>query len=82
MPSATRLSTTGRDYHRPNFSTRHLLKDVLLVLQEAAARGLATDALTGLPPILERCIANGLGDLDYSALYDVVNPPGSGSPPP
>ena len=71
-----------RDYHRPNFSTRHLLKDVLLVLHEATARGLGTDALTGLPLILERGIANGLGDLDYSALYDVVNPPGSGTPDP
>ena len=70
-----------RDYHRPNFSTRHLLKDVLLVLKEAAARGLATEALTGLPLLLEHGIANGLGDLDYSALYDVVNPPGPDSPP-
>jgi 3-hydroxyisobutyrate dehydrogenase len=68
------------DYHHPNFSIRHLLKDVLLFSQEAAARGLAVEALEGMPRILDRAIARGLGDLDYSALFDVVNPPEPGSP--
>jgi 3-hydroxyisobutyrate dehydrogenase len=66
-----------RDYHYPNFSTRHLLKDVRLVCQEAAAQGLTTDALEGLPVILERAIEHGLGDLDYSALFEIVNPAGA-----
>jgi 3-hydroxyisobutyrate dehydrogenase len=69
-----------RDYRHPNFSSRHLLKDVMLFSREAAARGLTVDALDALPQILERAIANGLGDLDYSALFDIVNPPESGSP--
>ena len=69
-----------RDYHRPNFSTRHLLKDVKLLCQEAAARGLATDAVEGLPQMLERAVEQGLGDLDYSALFDLVNPPDPRSP--
>jgi 3-hydroxyisobutyrate dehydrogenase len=69
-----------RDYHHPNFSTRHLLKDLMLFLHEAAASGLSTEGVNGLPLILERAIASGLGDLDYSALFDVVNPPDSGSP--
>ena len=64
-----------RDYHSPNFSTRHLLKDVLLVLHEASGRGLTTEGVNGLPLILERAVERGLGDLDYSALFDVVNPP-------
>ena len=63
-----------RDYHRPNFSTRHLLKDVRLVLNQAAALGLSTKALDGLPVLLEEAIARGLGDLDYSALFEVVSP--------
>jgi 3-hydroxyisobutyrate dehydrogenase len=63
-----------RDYHHPNFSTRHLLKDVLLFCREAAARGLTVDALEGLPRILDRAIAKGLGELDYSALFEVINP--------
>lgn len=68
-----------RDYHHPNFSTRHLLKDVRLFCQEAASRGLTTDALEGLPLLLERAITQGLGDLDYSALFELVNPPTRGS---
>jgi 3-hydroxyisobutyrate dehydrogenase len=68
-----------RDYHRPNFSTRHLLKDVRLCCREAALRGLATDSLEGLPLMLARAIEQGLGDQDYSALFEIVNPPDRGS---
>jgi 3-hydroxyisobutyrate dehydrogenase len=67
-----------RDYHHPNFSSRHLLKDVRLVCREAAARGLTTDTLEGLPSLLEQTIEKGLGDLDYSALFEVINPPDAG----
>jgi 3-hydroxyisobutyrate dehydrogenase len=63
-----------RDYHHPNFSTRHLLKDVGLFVQEAADRGLATSSLEGLPSLLESAIARGFGDLDYSAMYEALNP--------
>jgi 3-hydroxyisobutyrate dehydrogenase len=63
-----------RDYHQPNFSTRHLLKDVLLCLNEAADCGLATNTLEGLRSILEGTIAQGLGELDYSALYERISP--------
>ncbi|HKY72679.1 MAG TPA: NAD(P)-dependent oxidoreductase [Nitrospira sp.] len=70
-----------RDYHQPNFSTRHLLKDVRLFLQDAAARGLATEGLEGLSLLLERVIAKGFGDADYSALFEAVNPPDAGGPP-
>jgi 3-hydroxyisobutyrate dehydrogenase len=70
-----------RDYHQPNFSTRHLLKDVRLFLQEAAARGLSTEGLEGLSLLLERAIAKGFGDADYSALFEAVNPPEVGGPP-
>ncbi|HKT34052.1 MAG TPA: NAD(P)-dependent oxidoreductase [Nitrospira sp.] len=71
-----------RDYHHPNFSTRHLLKDVRLVYREAAARGLTTDALNGLSVILERAIEQGLGDLDYSALFEIITPADPRSPLP
>lgn len=63
-----------RDYHQPNFSTRHLLKDVLLCINEAAGCGLATNTLEGLRSILEGTIAQGLGELDYSALYERMSP--------
>jgi 3-hydroxyisobutyrate dehydrogenase len=64
-----------RDYHNPNFSTRHLLKDVRLILDAAETRGLSTSGLAGVVPLLSRTIDEGLGDLDYSAIYDAVNPP-------
>jgi 3-hydroxyisobutyrate dehydrogenase len=70
-----------RDYHHPNFSTRHLLKDVRLFVEEAAARGVATHTLEGLASVLEAAIARGLGEVDYSALYDLLDPPASGLPP-
>jgi len=50
-----------------------------LCCREATARGLTTDALNGLPVLLERAITQGLGDLDYSALFELVNPPTHGS---
>ena len=64
-----------RDYHNPNFSTRHLLKDVRLILDEAKTSGLLASGLAGLVPLLSRAIDQGLGDLDYSALYEAVDPP-------
>jgi 3-hydroxyisobutyrate dehydrogenase len=67
-----------RDYHQPNFSTRHLLKDVTLCSEEAAGCGLTTSGLDGIRRILEEAIAQGRGELDYSALYDVLNPPPHG----
>jgi 3-hydroxyisobutyrate dehydrogenase len=63
-----------RDYQQPNFSTRHLLKDVELFLREASGYALTTSSLEGIRPVLERTIAQGLGDSDYSAIFEVVNP--------
>ena len=51
-----------RDYQNPNFSTRHLLKDVELFLKEASGYALTTSGLEGIRPVLERTIAQGLGD--------------------
>lgn len=63
-----------RDYHQPNFSTRHLLKDVELVSQEAASCGLATNGLEGVRTLLENSVAQGLAEVDYSAVYERINP--------
>jgi 3-hydroxyisobutyrate dehydrogenase len=63
-----------RDYHNPNFSTRHLLKDVELFLAEATKQQLVVSSLEGIAPILRKTIEHGLGEVDYSALYDIVNP--------
>ena len=63
-----------RDYQHPNFSIRHLLKDVELFLKEASGYELTTSSLEGIRPVLQRTIAQGLGEADYSAIFEVVNP--------
>jgi 3-hydroxyisobutyrate dehydrogenase len=65
-----------RDFSAPNFPTRHLLKDVRLVLDEGRAAGLSTAALEGVREIVEMAIARGLGDADYSSIYEAVDPAG------
>lgn len=67
-----RLAT--RQYDRPNFSTRHLLKDVDLFLAAAEQAQLSTDGLQGVRTLLKDTIAHGLGEVDYSALYERVDP--------
>ncbi len=68
----SRLS--ARHYDHPNFSTRHLLKDVELALNAAEAAHLATDGLQGIRSLLTDAMAQGLGNADYSALYEKVDP--------
>jgi 3-hydroxyisobutyrate dehydrogenase len=63
-----------RDYQHPNFSTHHLLKDVELFIREASGYAMTTSSLEGIKPVLERTIAQGHGDSDYSAIFEVVNP--------
>lgn len=64
----------SRDYQHPNFSTRHLMKDVELFLKEAAGYGLTTSTAEGIRPVLEQTIALELGEADYSAIFEIVNP--------
>jgi len=63
-----------RDYANPNFSTRHLLKDVDLFLKEAKALRLDTSGLEGVRPLLTKTIDRGMADVDYSAMFQAVNP--------
>jgi 3-hydroxyisobutyrate dehydrogenase len=63
-----------QDYTNPNFSSRHMLKDVELFLKEAETLGLNTSSLEGVPPLLKKAIAQGLGDGDYSAIFTAINP--------
>ncbi|MBI4000268.1 MAG: NAD(P)-dependent oxidoreductase [Nitrospira defluvii] len=63
-----------RNYDNPNFSTRHLLKDVELVLNAAETTHLATGGLQGIRSLLTETIAQGLGAVDYSAIYEVIDP--------
>jgi 3-hydroxyisobutyrate dehydrogenase len=63
-----------RDYQHPNFPTRHLLKDMELFIREASGYALTTSSLEGIRPLLKRTIEQGLGDSDYSAIFEIINP--------
>jgi 3-hydroxyisobutyrate dehydrogenase len=57
-----------RDFTRPNFPTKHLLKDLRLFLTESQDLPLDTQSIAAVASVLERAIALGLADSDYSAL--------------
>ena len=63
-----------RNYDHPNFSTRHLLKDVELFLSAARKRQLCAAGLLGVRDLLKESVAHGYGDVDYSAMYEEVSP--------
>jgi len=63
-----------RNYEQPNFSVRHLLKDVDLILRETETRRLASGGLQGVRSLLTDTIDLGLGTVDYSALYERIDP--------
>jgi 3-hydroxyisobutyrate dehydrogenase-like beta-hydroxyacid dehydrogenase len=62
-----------RDFKNPNFPLKHLDKDVKLFLSAASAHTLSLSGLKGIEQIIERGILEGLSELDYSALYEVVD---------
>ncbi len=64
-----------RNYSDPNFPTRHLLKDIILVREAAAAAGLEGGILEELSKICRRAIDMGLGESDYSSIFNAVDPP-------
>jgi 3-hydroxyisobutyrate dehydrogenase-like beta-hydroxyacid dehydrogenase len=67
-------SMVERSFLPANFPVRHLRKDVRLAIDAAAASGLFAPHLGGIDEILERAVAAGLGDADYSALSAAVDP--------
>ena len=63
-----------RDFRDPNFPARLMLKDMKLVEEEARKLGLQASLTEGAQRALEQAIELGLGEEDYSALYNAVNP--------
>ncbi len=63
----------AHDYARANFPLKHLLKDVRLMDAVMGAACIDTGTLKAIAAAAERGIAAGLGDADYSALYEVLN---------
>ena len=67
-----------RDFSSPNFNARNMLKDVSLILQEAEECGLHTAHLRGIQQMYEEVVSTPDADMDYSAVFNVVNPPTPG----
>lgn len=63
-----------RDFGTANFSTRHLLKDINLFIDDAKKAGLNTDALEGIERITNKTVENGMALMDYSSIYQVIHP--------
>lgn len=62
-----------RNFAEPNFPTKHLLKDTNLFLTQAEKLGLDTSSLEGIKQVIERAIALGLAEQDYSSIYSAIN---------
>ena len=70
----------ARDYARPNFSTRHLLKDVELCLNASRDANVATPVLAAIRGILEETVRQGRQDADYSSVFEAVVPGETSAP--
>jgi 3-hydroxyisobutyrate dehydrogenase len=62
-----------RNYDHPNFSVKHLLKDVELILKEAQDKGMITDVVEAVRRLLIKTVAEGWADKDYSAVFETIN---------
>ncbi|MEM6836478.1 MAG: NAD(P)-dependent oxidoreductase [Cyanobacteria bacterium P01_C01_bin.120] len=63
-----------RNFANPNFPTKHLLKDMRLFAQAAESAELEPELAESVAAVVQKAIAQGLADADYSALYAAVNP--------
>ncbi|MDJ0832833.1 MAG: NAD(P)-dependent oxidoreductase [Gammaproteobacteria bacterium] len=64
-----------RSFAGANFSTKHLLKDVRLFIEDAQQAGMDTSAIEGIERVVSQAMAADLADLDYSSIYQIINPP-------
>jgi 3-hydroxyisobutyrate dehydrogenase len=64
----------SRDFGKANFSTRHLLKDIRLFIDDARAAGLNTAALEGIEQITRQTVEEGYDVMDYSSIYQAIDP--------
>ncbi len=66
-----------RNFDNPNFPTRHLLKDVSLIEEQARSLGVNTRLIEAVRQIIEEALQKGWVDTDYSSIYNAIDPPES-----
>lgn len=64
----------ARRYDAPHFPAKHLLKDARLFRETAAEAGVPVHAVDGVLTLLRQAVDSGLGDLDYAAVYEALDP--------
>ena len=64
----------NRDYTKPNFPGKYLLKDVALFHSAAQTVHLQTMVIEAIHRLLEITLEKGYSEGDYSALFEAVNP--------
>lgn len=65
----------GRDYARSSLPARNLERDLKLFLEDTEELGLNAHHVESIKDLLALCVARGMRDMDYTAVYDVINPP-------
>ncbi len=63
-----------RNFVQPNFPVKHLLKDVLLILDEIDKNQISPLQTAGVKGIIEEALQEGLAEQDYSAVFNVICP--------
>ncbi|MCD4781522.1 MAG: NAD(P)-dependent oxidoreductase [Candidatus Omnitrophica bacterium] len=62
-----------RDFSNPNFPTKHLLKDVSLIIKEAQEQNIDTQLMRALTNVIRKSLEMGLEDQDYSSIFRSIN---------
>ncbi len=65
----------SNDFTQPNFTTKHLLKDLDLFLSSMTEQHLDGSTVTSIKEIVAKTINSGFANADYSALYTAIQPP-------
>ncbi len=61
-----------RDFDSANFTLENMHKDVALIEAEFFQNGIAARPIRAVREIIERAVAKGLGEKDYSVLYEAI----------
>ncbi|MFA7288725.1 MAG: NAD(P)-dependent oxidoreductase [Melioribacteraceae bacterium] len=64
----------ARNYDNPNFPLKHMLKDINLIEAQFKEAKVNTLIIEAVKEVLVNAIRENLGDKDYSALYEIINP--------
>lgn len=65
----------SRDYSQSSLPAKHLERELKLFLEEAEELGFNSHHVESIRDLIGFCVARGMHDMDFTAVYDVINPP-------